>query len=80
MQVWLLFREWRVRGTSGDRDWLYNYRLIHICGMEAVGALGIWNALDGIPRKRLSSRQCGKQAMEGLFVAKHQLYRVLKSN
>ena len=31
-------------------------------------------------RKRLSSRQCVKQAMDGLFVAKQQLYRVLKSN
>ena len=40
------------------------------------GALGIWNALDGVPRKRLSSRQCVKQAMDGLSVAKHQLYRV----
>ena len=45
-----------------------------------VGALGIWNALDGVPRERLSSRQCVKQAMDGLFVAKQQLYRVLKSN
>ena len=28
----------------------------------------------------LSSRQCVKQAMDGLFVAKQQLYRVLKKN
>ena len=44
------------------------------------GALGIWNALDGVPRERLSSRQCVKRAMDGLFVAKQQLYRVLKIN
>ena len=37
-------------------------------------------ALDGVHRKRLSSWQCVKQAMDGLFVAKQQLYRVLKSN
>ena len=41
-------------------------------------ALVIWNALDGVPRERLSSRQCVKQAMDGLFVAKQQLYRVFK--
>ena len=38
------------------------------------------NALGGVPRKRLSSRQCVKQAMDGLFVAKQQLYRVRKNN
>ena len=41
-------------------------------------ALGIWYALDGVPRERLSSRRCVKQAMDTLFVAKQQLLHVLK--
>ena len=41
------------------------------------GALVIWNALDGVPRKRLSSRQRVKEAMDGLFLAKQQLCRML---
>ena len=36
--------------------------------------------LDGVARKRISLRQCVKQAMEGLFGAKQQLYHVLKKN
>ena len=31
------------------------------------GTLDIWNALDGFTGKRLSSRQCVKQAINGLF-------------
>ena len=33
--------------------------------------------LDGVARERVSSRYCGKLAMEGQFEAKQQLYRVL---
>ena len=36
--------------------------------------------LDGVPRERVSSRYCVKQAMDGLFVAKQLLYRVLNNN
>ena len=42
--------------------------------------LGIWNRLDGVPRERESSRYCVNQAMDGLIVAKQQLYRVLNNN
>ena len=36
--------------------------------------------LDGVPRERVSSRYCVKQAMDGLFVAKQLLYRVLNNH
>ena len=38
------------------------------------------NRLDGVPRERVSSRYCGKLAMDGLFVAKQLLCRVLNNN
>ena len=65
-----------VRGSCGSIipspiSKLYRKLVANVRGTRDMERLG------GVPRERVSSRQCVKQAMEGLFVAKQLIYRVL---